>query len=392
MMRTVWLGSAAALLFGSVLLAEPGIVRTRDGSAFEGDVVDGTETVQVTIRGVETVIPKMDVVSIERVGSVDEELKARVARLDAQDVAGRVAVARDAFAKRRYDLSRDYLLAALRIDPNSQDAGDMLEVVDSHIRMERSKLEQAVTPPPAPAPQVQPTTAPTFTDRRLLTPADIEAIRRKEVKPGETSVRLRFEGDVKKRFADSQSIAFPDFNLLTPLDQAMRILSAGDESMKSKVRIVSDPASIQVYRRQIQPLVVQGCATTGCHGAAPGGGFMLFTAPENDLTTYTNFYILQSYSRESGDQGGVFTRPMAYRLIARGQGDRSLIANYGLPPQLSDMDHPPVRGRPIQPIFRNKEDLRYQVLVDWMNLWLHPFEPDYGILYTPPLPTTMPAR
>lgn len=390
MMRTAWLGSVAAVLLSSVLFAEPGVVRTRDGSSFEGNVEDQGETVEVTIHGIATVIPKNDVVSIDRVTNIDEELKSRVEKLDPQDVGGRILLAREAFAKRRYDLSRDYLLAALKIDANSRDAADMLEVVDSHIRMERAKLENTAAPAPAPAPATQ--ASPAFTDRRLLTPADIEAVRRKEIKPGETSVRLRFEGDVKKRFADSQSIPFPDFNLLTPLDQAMRILAAGDDSMKSRVRIMTDPAAIQVYRRQIQPLVLQGCATTGCHGSSPGGGFMLFTSPDNDLTSYTNFFILQSYARESSEAGGVFTRPMSYRLINRGQGDRSLIANYGLPPQLSDIDHPPVRGRPIQPIFRNKDDLRYRVLVDWMNLWLNPFEPDYGILYTPPLPTTMPAR
>ena len=89
--------------------------------------------------------------------------------------------------------------------------------------------------------------------------------------------------------------------------------------------------------------------------------------------------------------GGIFTRPMEHRLIARGHGERSLLANYGLPPAIADFDHPPVRGRPIQPIFRNREDIRYRMLVDWMNTTLSPFEPDYGILYTPPMPTTQPA-
>jgi hypothetical protein len=257
--------------------------------------------------------------------------------------------------------------------------------------MEGAKAEAVVTAPATqPQPQPQANVPPQYADRRFLTPADIEAIRRKEVKPNDTSVRLRFDGDVKKRFADSQNIPFPDFNMLAPLAQALLILDRGEDAMKENVRIMTDPQSILMYRRQIQPLIVQGCATTGCDGPSAGGGFMLYTTPENDITTYTNFYILQSYQRPAEAPRGVFDQRVK-RLISRGSGEQSLIASYGLPPAIGEYDHPPVRGRLIQPIFRNKQDARYQMLLEWMDLVLNPFEPDYGIRYTPPLPTSLPA-
>jgi hypothetical protein len=389
MTRTVWIGSVAALVMASVLLADQAVVRTRDGATFEGEFTDHPDAVTVTIHGIETVIPKSDIVSVDHIGNIDQDLLTKLQSLELKDVNGRLLLAREAFARNRYPLARDILISALAVDPNSRDASDLLEVVNSHIRMERAKAESAANPTPAPA--TQPAPVQPFSDRRLLTPADIEAVRRGELKPTDTSVRLRFESDVKKRFADSQNIPFPDFNVLPPLAQATSILDKGDPSLKGLVRIMTDPEAILVYRRQVQPLIIQGCATTGCHGASPGGGFMLFTTPDNDLTTYTNFYILQSYKREGAQPTGVFTRPLEHRLISRGRGDTSLLANYGLPPALSDFDHPPVRGRAIQPIFRNREDLRYRMLVDWMDNTLTPFEPDYGIVYTPPMPTTQPA-
>lgn len=392
MMRTACLSLLAAVMVGSVVFADPSVVRTRDGASFEGEVVEKDDSVIVTIRGVDTVIPKSDVASIDKVGNIDQELQAKLARLDPREVNGRILLAREAFGRNRYELARDILSAALVIDANNRDATDLLEVVNSHIRMERAKADSISAPAPAPVPVATQGAAQGQMDRRFLTPADIEAIRRKEIKANDTSVRLRFEGDVKRKFAESQGIAFPDFNMLSPLEQAGQILVKGDESLRSHVRIMTDPESIQVFRRQVQPLVVQGCATTGCHGASPGGGFMLYTTSENDVTTYTNFYILQSYKREDPAASGVFSR-RELKLISRGHGEQSLLANYGLPPAIGDYDHPPLRGgRILQPLFRNRDDVRYKMLVAWMNSSLAPFEPDYGILYTPPMPTTVPSR
>src|SRR5262249_12290392 len=147
--------------------------------------------------------------------------------------------------------------------------------VQSQLRMERARPETPAIP------VTQPAAAPVYVDRRLLTPADVEVMRRKELKPGDRGVALRFEGDVKKRFADSQNMAFPDFNMLPPLEQALRIFDRGDDYMREHVKVVSDPESLLFFRRQIQPLVIQNCATTGCHGPAAGGGFMLITTGDS---------------------------------------------------------------------------------------------------------------
>jgi hypothetical protein len=118
---------------------------------------------------------------------------------------------------------------------------------------------------------------------------------------------------------------------------------------------------------------------------------MLYAPADSDAVAYTNFYILtqfQSRAPGRGDQGmfGSSTR----KLIERGRGDSALLTNYGLPNNVAEFDHPPVGGKPVQPVFRNKSDQRYEQIVRWMNQTLPRIEPDYDIDF--PLPrAAMPA-
>jgi hypothetical protein len=393
MMRRATTAATSLFLFAAVAgvivgtshsNAADSIVHTRDNGAFQGEVTEsGTNVIIRSHGGVETVIPKTDVASIEPVGNYADEFKSRLAKLDAKDVAGRIALARDAFEHREYDLARTTLDLALSIDPNNREASDLQNLIQNQMRLERARENPTTAPtalPPRPALAGQ-----GGVDRRLLTTADIEAIRRAELQPGDVNVRIRFDSnDVKKRFADSQNVGYAEFAALLPVEQALLIFDRGDESMRDKVHILSDPGSIIEYRRQIQPLVLQNCATTGCHGGPSGAGLVLFTNADNDAVTYTNFYILQSY-RKRLDAGntGIFSGNLK-RLIMRGHGEQSLLANYGLPTNVAEYDHPLVNGKPIQPIFRNKQDARYLMVVDWMNNALNNVEPDYGIRYTPP--------
>lgn len=387
MTRRAWLIAltAAAGMTASVLLAEPGIVKTRDGATYQGEIRERGDNVIITIRGVETVIPRTNVASIEQIVSFEEEFRSRLAKLDAKDVAGRIALAREAFDRRQYELSRAALENALEVDPNSAEATRLLEIVNSQIRMERSRME------PAPAPETPTVTGPrppltgqAAIERRVLLPPDIETIRRLELKPSDTGVRIRFDGDVKKRFADSQNVPFGQFVAMTPVEQALDILTNGDDSMRDKVHILSDPQSIREFRSQIMPVLLNGCATSGCHGGPAGGGLVLLTPADNDAIAYTNFYIVQSYSRKPPEGTGGIFGDSSKKLIERGRGEQSLLANYTLPITVSEYDHPLVNGKPIQPIFRNKEDAKYKFTVDWMNQSLVPIDPDYGIRYSPP--------
>lgn len=379
--RARWAGLALAMMIASGLAADEVIVKTKDGATFQGEYTERGANATVAARGVETVIPKADIVSVERPAAYEDEFRARLAKLDARDVGGRLALAREAFDRRRYELARDTIESALAIDPANRQASEFNDLVQGQIRLERSRVDPATAPPLVRPPQ--PVGGQAGIEKRLLTPADVETIRRKELKPTDTSVRIRFDGDVKKRFADSQNMLMSDFVALPPVEQALMILNGGDNSMRDKVHVLSDPPGLVEYRRQIQPLIIQNCATIACHGGPQGGSVLMITSLEQDLVTYTNFYILQRYARKPVGVTSVFGSGER-RLIDRGRGDRSLLANYGLPANIGEFDHPNVNGKPIQPIFRNRVDPRYQMVVQWMNESLAPGEPDYGIQYAPP--------
>ena len=381
---------AVLLLVAALLHAKPGIVKTTDGQSYEGDVTEEGTTVTVKSRKVPIVIQRANIESIEYLGTVDEQFNQRIARLDAKDANGRVTVARWAFDLGRYDLARQALESALTLEPNNRDASAMMDSVRLQIRLERSKQGAATrlaqpatgsTTGPAGASAEPPAASGQIDPRVLLSADDINAIRQFELKPSDTHVRINFSRDVRKRYAAAQNMRLQDFNALPQFDQLRRIMETGTPDMKRDVRILSDPSSILEYRRSVQQLILGSCATSGCHGAAGAGGLMLFSPADNEAVTYTNFYILQNWSRPVGQQQGPFGAGER-RLIDRIEPGQSLLLQYGLPPNLAEQDHPQVNG--YRAVFRNRDDNGYRRVESWIGESLLAIKADYGINYTPP--------
>lgn len=383
-------GCAVLLLLAALLRAKPGVVTTRDGQSYGGDVTEDRATVTVKTRGVPVIIQRADVESIEYLGTLDEQYAQRMARLDAKDVNGRVTVARWAFDEGRYDLARNALESALTLEPSHRDANVMMESVRVQIRLERSKKDadaaadarRKAATGPATAPATVAATVPDRADQRsLLTADDVNAIRQFELKRSDTHVRINFARDVKKRFTTAANMRPQEFNALPQFEQLQRILREGPADMRQDVRIVSDPSSLLEYRRSVQSLVLGSCATSGCHGAAGAGGLMLYAPADSEAVTYTNFFILQKYAIEPERQPGPFGAGER-RLIDRIKPSNSLLLNYGLPANIAEFDHPQVSG--YRPIFRNRDDNGYRRIADWISSSLISVTPDYGIDYTPP--------
>lgn len=390
-----WMIGVAVCVLGSALWAKQGVVTLSDGHKMEGDITEKEDTVIVTIRGIQTQLKRSEVQSINYIESLDKEYQDRLAKLGEKDVEGRLQLARWAFDNHRYDLSRDAVEKALAIDPNNAEATTFLELIQRQRAMERNQSQENTTPQDQAnqgGQEVRPPVA--AVERRLLTPDNVNAIRQFELRSSDTNARIRFENDVRRRFVTAYNQDQNYFNNLQPVDQALEILNQADDKFTKDVRILSDPQSMLEFRRFVQPMVLQNCATSGCHGGPAGGKLILFTNGEaTDAVAYTNFYILQSYARTLAAPGNAFgAGPAQRKLIDRTQPEMSLLAQYGLPADKSDIDHPQVPG--YRPIFRSRDDARFKQLISWMRDSLRPVEPHYGIEYTPPgevQATTQPA-
>jgi hypothetical protein len=390
------IGMAGILLAGTVLLAKPGVIVTRDGQRLEGDISARGDDVVVSIRGIETVVPRSNIASINYAEPFEKEFQDRLAKLDAKDVKGRIDLARWAFDQKQYVAARDACEAALAIDPNNREATDLENLVRGQMRLEHVRANPAA--PTRPSVEKPPRPTNNAAGARLLTPADINTIRQWELRPSDTRVTVRLENGVERRYVQFANLQYSEFNAKAPVDRAIDILDRGDPSMRKDVKILSDPTSLIDFKAQVQPMVLNGCATSNCHGGNKAGSLQLLTPASSDAVTYTNFYILTEYHKKTSDPtGGVFEGNVDRRLVDRGHGADSLLVQYMLPPEVSKFDHPKVAG--FNGLARGRDDVKIRQVINWMDKSLSGIAPNYGIDYeipgastTQPEPATQPTR
>jgi hypothetical protein len=229
--------------------------------------------------------------------------------------------------------------------------------------------------------------------RPLLNAEDIQKIRRAELRAGDNTVRIQIGPETRKSFCDKTGEDPDRFRAMTPAQQAVEIMQKGDDVLRSHVRINSDPRPLAEFRR-MQNQILVGCASAACHGGHNADNLVLINPAVDDASTYTNFYLLERYSKHaaSPNPSGIFGGEVVRKLIQRGDGEYSLLVNYALPTSSAHLGltHPPVNGSDIMPIYRSRQDPRFKAWIDWMNTSLAPTEPDYKITdYTPP--STAPA-
>ena len=382
--RTIFTAVAAVFAGASLLLAATGTVKTNDGRSLTGDIKEADGQVLITTKGGQLTIPRDQVASIAYDTNFEKEYADRYAKLATEDVAGRVELGRYAFEQKQYDRAREVLEEALRIEPANASAAEMLTIVRSQIRL--GNAPPAVPPVSRPAVTdgtTQPAGKPPAPGDKKLVDADtINLIRQRELRNSDTGVRFQFANGVEQKFARFNNQKIADFRKLTPIERATDILGKGDDAMKADVKIVNDPAAIVVFRKTVQPLILNGCSTSSCHGGG-AGGVIFYSPADNDAVSYTNFLTLAKFTKkvETNSSFGSGARAM----IERGGGDRSLLANYLLSQDVAEVDHPAAGG--YTGVVRSKDDQRYKAVVEWMNTGLGPTVADYANVST-----TQPAK
>ena len=236
-------------------------------------------------------------------------------------------MARWLFDVKQYDLAQKEIDEAKRLDPNNAEAVTLEQTVLSQRRLDKARAGGTTTTPPptgtTPHPPANtggtnPPAAGGGERPHYLTADDINTIRQMEWRENDrVAPKATVPADVRKKYIDMKALNNADFSALSGQQQAYMILSDNDtpEDMRRKVKITTDPQALTDYRRIIQPLILNNCATAGCHGAKGAGDFMLFANnPEREDVAYTNFYILQTYAKNNGES----------LMIDRTYPDRSL--------------------------------------------------------------------
>lgn len=369
-------------VFTTFAEAKPGIVRTKDGRSIEGEVTDkGPDGISITTRVGTVTLNRDDVQAIDYTTDINEAYKKRLAALPrGAGARDHLEIARWLYDQKAYDLARKELDTVLALEPTNEQAQTLRQTVDRQAILDKTKTA-------TPTASHETTTAGPGArggDRRLLNLDQINKIRQAEMRETDTRIHFKFDNDVKKRFADSQGITLKDFAAGTAFQQGLLILTKGTPEMRQDVRVLDDPQSIADFKRRIQPMLVQGCATNNCHSNGHAGDFVLYTPVDNDFVSYTNFYLLTQYRITVGGEKTEAASPFSpgggpHKAIDRTYPANSILAQYGLPREMAEFRHPELPPGQFTPLFRNREDPKYQLLIAWIRNDLLAVEPDYRI-------------
>lgn len=394
MKRTsIWV-LAIGLSTAAVALARPGVVTRQDGSIVRGEVKE--ENAQYVVQaqgGVIVTVPRDDVRDVLYAESNQDEFDLRLKELDPGDSKGRLKLAQWALERKEYDLAMDALDEAARIGPRTAELADLRVAVQQHRRLSWIGREQYAMAAPvaaqrpaaaparpaaaAPAPATQPTTRPAtrpVVQVRLVTPGEINRVRQMEWRENDNTVRVKIDQNLRRRYLENTTIPPAEFNRLTPPQQARAMIKDGSEALREQVVLASDPAPLAAFRKQVQRVVLPGCATANCHGSPDNSNFRLFSPADQDAQAYTNFLILQNY--EVKTKGGNLP------VINHTRPEDSLLLQYGLSRDVARFPHPKTQG--LTPFFRGMNDARYKEVLNWLSQSLTPVKPDYGIDLTKP--------
>ncbi len=306
----------------------------------------------------------------------------RFTSLRSDDVVAHADLAAWLRAERAWPLLEKQCLYLLGLDPDHYNAGVLLR--EARRQMEIAEQPEQ-DPPEDEAPEAEDDGPAHLPKAPWLTVADINRIRLGEYgldgKPEPVKVTFAAK-PVQPRFEDLVRDAVDQGRLIDPgwervlrngtdVERLQLILSATDLSQASRISIKSDPRLFRDFQRYISPLINAGCARSGCHGGPSANVFRLPTTGRRSTKfLYTTFYLLDQIETPNG------------RLINRGLPDRSLLAQYMLPPEVADIDHPPTPGG-YRALIPDTKDRRYQQIVAWISRLRTP-RPDYGIQYAAP--------
>ena len=355
------------------------VLYRRDGSAIQIQLVaDDFDEVRYMLGTTERSIPRSEVYRVGLIRSFDESFAALKKSIHPEDAIRRLSFCDWLVSEKKYALARTELVA-LVADTKLPEAVLLLNRVEAQLALMKGNAskkikstERTIPSDDSPSTNLLPT--------RVLTDDEVNLIRVYEIDFDNPPRVIIDPADARAFFEDFGSSPrippdAPSRNALVVGDP-MKIVRLAFElkarDFYSKIRVVGDPATLGLFRRNVHDLwLIPNCATSRCHGGPDAGKFFLTNENHAEARVrYTN--LLNLLMGNSNDIPLVdFTDP-----------NRSILIQYALPKEEATTPHPPVKGwRPVFGRKLNPEKLANTL--SWIRSMYQP-RPVYPIEYKPP--------
>ncbi len=389
-MRWIHDGSMAAVILmlsvvGLTAGARVAVVETNSGQTFEGQLIsEDDRVVTLLISEVQTPIRRSDIKTLTIKKSNDDIYAQRRAELADDDLDGRWKLAYDMYELGALKLARTETLALRQQFPDAEKVERLDAVIVDAIRLQEERERPATTPKTPTTPDAQPATPATPTgpaalreqqltdeDINLLRlwelPVDLRELKPRVIIPRETIAEL-FKNYADQEVTPKGRKAQDDFYRLQGYEQIPLFFDLRARELYSQIRVIEDPPAMLKFRQEIYPTYITTYFARYFGGGQVDGLYLFGGKGDRVRTSYTDFFILQSYQNADA------------RMIDRSRPTDSLLLQWGLPRQDAKFKAPDVPG--WRPFFKGPDDEKYLQLAEWIGSLYR--NPEYGITYTPP--------
>jgi hypothetical protein len=371
-------------------LARRAVVTTTDGRKIEGELLsEDDQGVTLEISGIKLPIPRDQIQDVQYKASVEEEYKARRARLADNDLSGRYDLAFWLYNDMKaYELALRELEDLAKQFPNEERVGLLTRAVQRQLAIQQEQRDRDTTPRPdkSPAPDVSdrtgtvPSNPQAAADARL-TDEDVNIVRVYDVNLQTSANSIRINREAIEQFmqryaADDPSLRGKDnqnaFRRASAAQQLRTFFQHRAREFYPAVTVNDDPPQMRLFKKNVHTsYVLNYCGTVACHGSdkAPGGYYVFRVQPRDNRTIYSNYLTLYRYENRKGFMVDV-ERP-----------EDSLLIQYGLRPESAKVPHPEVTG--WRPAFVNTQAPDYRNLVEWVESF-NRVRQTYPIEFNPP--------
>jgi hypothetical protein len=339
------------------------------------------EDVVLRLEGIDTTYRRSSISSIKFLPPVSERYRDIRDTIEDTDIETRLVLVEWLRTRQAYTLALNELSSILELQPGNSKARTLHAWLEAHIKLVSKSSAPKTNPEsirPAPKRQKAP-------EIPLLNEQQINLMRVYELdlkSPPKMKVTDETLKSLMLRHPDSFPIDTTDrdeyFKL--PEHEKLRLLFVHRErDLYTEVKVLEDPEMMRTFKDTVHARngwLLNGCATTRCHGGSDAGEFRLFNdRPNSNETAYTNFFIVDHFKLKDGTP-----------LIDHENPARSALLQLATQNANSLRPHPEVSlerpGSRYRPIFRSSRDRKYQQAVNWIKMIYKP-RVDYDLGYPP---------